>query len=227
MNKLLLVPALALGFAASTFAAPIAITSVIGGAPTGTTLVNFDEFALDNTTQSSGGVTVSFDGSAKAVSGSVEDEYAAPFLSGNNGLGFGPGGSDQADGPDATTYLSAGTGSITFDFDVEQKYLGLLWGSVDAYNTLAFYDSMGNWIQSFTGAAVTAFANGDQGASGTFRVSFNSDVFFKTVVATSSTNSFEIDNLAYSAQNQVPDAGATVVLLGLGLVGIACFRRKS
>jgi hypothetical protein len=226
MNKLALILSLAVGVASSVFAAPIEITSVVGGAPTGTTLINFDDFDLNNSTQSTNGITVSFDGSAKAVQGSVHNQYAAPFLSGNNGIGFGPGGTDQGDGPDATTYLSAGTGSITFDFDVEQKYLGLLWGSVDDYNTLAFYDAMGDLIQSFTGNDVTVFANGNQGASGTFRVSFNSDVAFKTVVASSSTNSFEIDNLAISTENQVPDSGTTLPLVGVALLGFACIRRK-
>jgi hypothetical protein len=226
MKKSSLVLFLALGFAANAFATPIEITSLIGGAPSGTTLVNFDELALNNTTQWTNGITVSFDGSAKAVSGSVHNQYAAPFLSGNNGLGFGPGGTDQGDGPDATTYLSANTGSVTFKFDVEQNYLGLLWGSVDDYNTLAFYDGTGALIQAFTGSDVTFAANGDQGASGTFRVSFYSDVLFKTVIATSTKNSFEIDNLAFSTANRVPDGGATIALLGLALLAIGYVRRN-
>lgn len=224
MKKLLLASSLALGFASGLFADNIAITSVSGGGASGSTFVNFDGFTTDNSTQWATGVQVSFGGTASAVQGSALNQYAAPFLSGNNGVGFGS--PDQADGEDQTVYLSAGTGSLTFDFTVDQKYLGLLWGSVDDYNTLSFYND-GNLLASFTGLDVTAFANGDQGASGTFYVSFNNlDGVFDQVVATSSINSFEIDNLAFDTKNRVPDSGATIALLGLGLIGLASLRRK-
>jgi hypothetical protein len=225
MKNLSLTLALTVALASSVFAAPIEITSVVGGAPSGTTLTNFDDFDLNNSTQSTNGITVSFDGSAQAVQGSVHNQYAAPFLSGSNGIGFGPGGTDQGDGPDTTTYLSAGTGSITFDFDVEQKYLGLLWGSVDDYNTLQFYDG-DELLQTYTGLDVWDSANGDRGAQGTFYVNINNlDGTFNRVVASSSTNSFEIDNMAHSTENHVPDSGTTVTLMGLALLSLAAIRR--
>jgi hypothetical protein len=225
MKSLIIYSSLVLSLVTGLSAAPISINSIQGGGASGSTFVNFDSFVLGSSTQSATGVEVDFDGTeSRAVSGSVTNKYAAPFLSGNNGVGFGPGGSDQGDGVDTTTYLSAGTGSITFTFDDYQNYLGLLWGSVDDYNTLAFYDG-DTLVDSFTGADVTAFANGDQGADGTFYVSFFSDVLFNKVIASSTTNSFEIDNIAFDVRN-VPDSGATVALLGLGLMGLALARRK-
>ena len=63
---------------------------------------------------------------------------AAPWLSGGNGAGFG-----NADGADTTTYLTSGKDGlanpgamVAMTFDSDQQYFGLLWGSVDAYNTL-------------------------------------------------------------------------------------------
>ena len=42
-------------------------------------------------------------------------------------------------GPDTTTYLTTGIGSVTLTLPGPEKYFGLLWGSVDTYNTLSFY----------------------------------------------------------------------------------------
>jgi hypothetical protein len=223
MNKFLTSTALALSLVAGLSAAPVSISSITGGGASGSTFVNFDSFALNNSTQWASGVEVSFQGPGKAVQGSLLNQYAAPFLSGNNGVGFGS--PDQPNGQDSTTYLTSGIGSITFNFSMTQNYLGLLWGSVDDYNTLAFYNDDG-LIQSFTGLDVTAVANGDQGEFGTFYVSFSSDVAFNRVVASSTTNAFEIDNVAFDTRNNVPDSGATVALLGVALIGLASLRRK-
>ena len=226
MKKLLLASSLVLSLATATFADTFTLTSINGGAATGSTLYNFDNLNLGSATQSVGGLTLGFGSSAKVVTGSVNLQYAAPYLSGSNGNGFGNPG-NQPDGIDATKYLSAGTSSITFSFDTAQKYMGLLWGSVDKYNTLEFFNG-DTLLKTYTGADVWGAANGDQGAQGTYYVNINDlDGTFTKVVASSTTNSFEIDNVALDTKNRVPDSGATVAMLGLTLIGLAALRRKA
>ena len=84
----------------------------VGGAPTGVILDNLDWLALGSAGgTSSSGITVNFFGNAQAVTGAVGGQYAAPYLSGGNGTGFGS--PNQANGADATIYATSGsTGPI-------------------------------------------------------------------------------------------------------------------
>ncbi len=208
------------------------ISGSVGGAPTGVKYVNFDNLTAGQTggltgTGSNGsvGLTVTTDG--QVAVGSVSSQYAAPFLSGGNGTGFG-----NANGIDTTPYLTTGKfptpgGSVEMDFGGDQKYLGLLWGSVDSYNTLEFFDASHVSLGTVTGSQVTASPNGDQGVSGTLYVNINTTDAFRYVKATSSSYAFEFDNVAYNDTNvSVPDGGSTCALLGLGLVGVGALRRK-
>jgi hypothetical protein len=154
---------------------------------------------------------------------------AAPVLSGGNGNGFGSSGGMQTNGTDATTYLTTGTGSVTMTFSHQQMYLGILWGSVDTYNTLTFYEN-GTSVGSITGTDVLGSnADGDQGPSGTAYVNINSSLNFNSVVATSTSNAFEFDNVAYNASNvtAAPEPSTFVVaaLGALGMIGYG-WRRK-
>jgi hypothetical protein len=227
MKKLLLASSLALVIAAGARADTFSLSAVNGGAATGSTLINFDSFTLGNSSpQSEGILSVSLSGPAAVVTGSVTNQYAAPYLSGGNGAGFGAGGGNQPDGQDTTNYLTTGVGSVTFSFSSAQKYIGLLWGSVDTYNTLEFWAG-GSLVGSYTGGDVTASANGNQGALGTYYVNINDlDGWFDKVVAKSTTNAFEIDNVSYDSRRHVPDSGASLTLLGAALVGLAMLRRK-
>jgi len=153
---------------------------------------------------------------------------AAPSLSGGNGNGFGPGGGMQANGTDATTYLTTGTGSVTMTFSNQQMYLGILWGSVDTYNTLTFYEN-GTSVGSISGTDVLgSAADGNQGPSGTAYVNINSSLNFNSVVATSTTNAFEFDNVAYNASNVIVPEPSTFVVAALGALGMIGYgwRRK-
>ena len=167
-----------------------------------------------------------------AAQGSLSGVYAAPFLSGMNSNGFGnptppPGG--QAD---TTTFLTTGTGSVTLSFTMDQKYLGLLWGSVDSYNTLTFEEVSGSTttvVGAVTGDMVINMNGGDQGVNGTAYVNINSDTAFNTVVASSTTNAFEFDNVAYNQSNVVltpePSTFVVAAVEALGMIGYG-WRRK-
>ena len=229
MKKLLLTSSLTLALATGLFANNIVPSASIGGAATGSDLFNFDALLVGSgpqTAWSTGGTSVAVSFAAPdsgVVNGASVNVFAAPFLSGGNGLGFGS--PNQPNGQDTTNYLSTGTGSVTLDFGVSLSYLGLLWGSVDDYNTIEFFNGA-DAVGSFTGVDVLGLPNGDQGPGGSVYVNFNDlEGTFTKVVLTSSTNAFEIDNVAINPVS-VPDSGATVGLVGLGLIALAAVRRK-
>ncbi|SFW25141.1 PEP-CTERM sorting domain-containing protein [Nitrosovibrio sp. Nv17] len=221
--------ALALGLGlASTGSMAALLNASVGGVPVGANIYeSFDTLSsLGGATGN--GITVLFsgDGAGVATLPNVEGQYAAPYLSNGNGTLF---GNPQPDGQDATQYLTAGIGDVTLLLDEHHQYFGLLWGSVDDYNTLSFYDG-NTFLFSYTGSDVDTLANGRQGADGTYYVNINSDTPFNKVVASSSSYAFEFDNvaLAYTPvelpQTSVPEPG-TLALLGIGLLASAIRRR--
>ncbi len=197
---------------AGTASASLIVNSSVGGAPAGADYVNFDNLALGSAGGTSGGIGVAFtSGNGAVVQGAASGFYAAPFLSGGNGALFG----DPANGTDTTRYLSTGIGTITLTLPGMEKYFGLLWGSVDGYNSLQLFDGA-SLVGTVTGTDVTASANGDQGAAGTFYVNLTSDLAFNKVELSSSQYAFELDNVAYNT-GAIPEPG-TLVLLGGGLL---------
>ncbi len=199
--------------------AGLTITASVGGAPTGVNYVNFNDLPLGSTGGVSGGVGVSFTTDGQAVQGSLTNVYAAPYLSNGNGSLFG----DPNDGPDGTTYLSTGIGSVTLTLPGQEMYIGLLWGSVDTYNTLTLYNGA-TPVGTVTGTDVTSNANGDQGMQGTYYVNINSTESFNTIVASSTQYAFEFDNLAYNA-SAVPEPSSVVLSL-LGVIGVFTYKLK-
>ncbi len=209
---------------ASTSASAAVITSSVGGVPVGANVYeNFDAIGPGGTTAS--GITVTFAGTDAGTASlpNVSGKYAAPYISGGNGTLF---GNAQADGLNGTQYLTTGIGTVTLDLGESHKYFGILWGSVDNYNALAFYagDTL---LFTYSGADVAIAANGDQGAAGTYYVNINSDTAFDRVVASSSSYAFEFDNvaLAHDPITDVPEP-ATLALFGLGAIGLAATRRR-
>jgi hypothetical protein len=224
---------------AGASASPLTWSSALGGAATGAIRENFDSL-LGNAPPVSGsltptGIEVSFAGTAGIVRGSRSGRYAAPSLSGDNGDGFGAGGTDQPDGRNTTPYLTTGSSAadrlsaITLLMPYAVSYFGLLWGSVDGYNTLSFFADE-QLVGSIGGAQVAALPNGDQGPEGTRYVNVSSTLPFNRIVATSSNWAFEFDNVAF---HQLPDPAlgvpvpAALTLFGLGLLGLGLVRRGS
>ena len=129
------------------------------------------------------GATFTESGHAGVVRGS-SSVSAAPFV--------GPG---QAD---ATNYLSIGGGGTeTITFAHEQNAFGLYWGSVNSYNTIAFYHGT-TLVASYSGADISPlFPTGSQGSfSSNGYVEFLGLGEFDKVVLASSSNAFEIDNIS-------------------------------
>jgi hypothetical protein len=213
-GAILLAAMLAAAIGATPARADLAYSAVIGGAATGAdvTDINFDGPTLPS------GISLSLSGGAGEVTGSLGGEYAAPYFSNGSGAPFGDG---PANGQDTSQYVYVPTGGqATLTFSAPQTYIGLLWGSVDNYNTLLLLNGT-TVVGELTGSDITVSADGDQGANGTYYVNIDSTLPFTSVEFESSGNSFELDDVAVSQSQQPIPEPASLALLAAALIGLA------
>jgi hypothetical protein len=115
--------------------------------------------------------------------------------------------------------------SETLNFSRPMDIFGLLWGSIDTYNSLEFLLNgvqVGAIIKGSDLAAPIA-ASGDQlGPNSNAYVTF-SNLLFDEVILSSSGNSFEFSNVAAAAPE--PSTWA-MMILGFFGVGFMAYRRK-
>jgi len=130
---------------------------------------------------------------------------------------------------DNTQYASVNSNgnsgsNITFSFNQSYNYFGILWGSVDTYNTLTFLD--GNTVVgTIIGQTIISAANlsgGNQAGSGTVYANFNSSLLFNKIIASSTGIAFEFDNIRLAA---VPLPAALPMFLA-GIMGLGAMGRR-
>lgn len=163
------------------------------------------------------GTTYNFDTSFAAISagnletGSSSGQYAAP-----NG--------------DSTQYYTVGSfitpQTATLTLGGNSNYLGLLWGSVDDYNSITLHLANGGTevISSSTQPLLNP-ANGNQGPGGTSYVNIYASDYITSIDFLSGKAAFEFDNVTVAAVPE-PATWAMMMLgfLGLGFLG---YRKSS
>ncbi len=159
-------------------------------------------------------------GTPTVVSGNVGGQYANPSGDNSNYLTISP----------TSSNVAGNTGSVTIDFAASLDYFGLHWGSVDKYNTIAFY-SNNTLVQSFTGANVpgtTASGNQTTPQDNVFVNFFantsNGETFNK-IVLSSTSPAFETDNHTYRIAT-VPESSSMVGLFVFGALGVGSFAKR-
>lgn len=222
--------------------AALTIVPILGGGPLPlVNYVNFDDIALGSNigattfntaaSASAGFVTVNSTTNAQVVTGPLAGQYAEPWVTlATQGVPFAH--TQAADGDDESQYITSGSTGSTAGAEAElvfgtlQSYFGILWGSVDDYNTLTFYNGLVS-VGTIVGTQVDAVATGDQGVLGTFYVNIDSSLPFDRVVATSTAFAFEFDDVAYGENRIIPEATTIVVWSALSLIGVMAYRRRS
>lgn len=215
MNKLLVAVSFATAFA---FQAP-ARAALITISPAGQLFNGNPAATFDGLTQTPYGQTTaagpftdggaSFSGTGLIMKNPGQDSlgfYAEPFH-------------------DTTNYLAIlGGRSETITYSGARHSFGLYWGSIDAYNTLTFYNN-GIAFLSYTGSdIVPLIANGNQADDASNRYVTFSNLTFDQVVLSSSQNSFEVDNISAG----VPELSTwLMMLIGFAGIGLVAYRRNN
>ena len=140
---------------------------------------------VTNNTVTFDGGSISFAGNAGIFHGSAPGLAAAPWT---------------PTGLETRNYFAAQpNGDITMTFTAEQKYFAINWGSVDAYNSMQFYQNNA-LVRSVTGSQIVSNPTGVQNATGSYLVNFtfNGSAGFDKVVLRSNSPAFEFNVIAYA-----------------------------
>ena len=194
-----------------------ATTMLVAGPASSAVLFSFDP---GDPSPSAGYAVIDDFDDASGITGGLNYEIKTPPADGN---GAPPANSN----PSGTPYLSVkGGGFATIDFDYAVQRFQFDWGSIDTYNTLTIYKQGGGSLVVVPGGNFPNLANGNQaspGTNGLFSVFGSAGERFTGIRLDSSTNSFEIDNLAVA----VPEPATwAMMILGFGGVGSLIRRRK-
>lgn len=204
-------------------------STFLGPYPGGTTVVTFDTVAANTPTPfaTQGFNFTGTDGAGGIVrSGSVPNQYAQPATSTTNYFVVGSQGVLPSS---ATVSTLALTDYTTFS---------LLWGSIDTFNSIQFFDNGVQVGQTFTGtdfAAPPSGPNGNTVSNDTNRYvffTFDGGQRFDTVRFNSSGVAFEMDNLAFggagNVETPVPEASTWgMMILGFAGLGFLSYRRRN
>jgi hypothetical protein len=216
MKKFLALSVGAVLFMASSAANAVVVISSSAGpnSPISGTTIDFNSNSVGTTGSFSVGST-SFGGGGVVVNGSLSNSYAAPASTGNFA-------------PDATNYMAIlANQTETISFAALQSSFGLLWGSIDGFNTIQFFDHgvAVTGVIHGDGLGVPINANGDQASPNSNRYVTFSNIVFDSVQLFSGQNSLEFDNVTTVAA--VPEASSwAMMIIGFLGVGLLAYRRR-
>lgn len=174
----------------------------------GTTVANEGQFSLV-----AGATTVDFNNATSCAT--IVTTGATYSCTGNPIAQGSQSGITAAPPNDTSKYLSVGDNPsrtpVTITFDSMLNYFGFYVGSMDDYNTIAFYNG-NTLIKSMTGTEIAqaggfGAANGSQASNYFVYVNLfattQQDQFNK-IVMSSSQNAFETDNHAFGVAKDIP-----------------------
>jgi hypothetical protein len=218
-----------LGDATMACADPLDVTTTVGGVPCVGTAIDTGALPLGTAGGTVDGATFDFSGNAAVVTGSLVNQYAAPYASGDEGSWFGGG-----NGPVTGDYLTAGDdlavggSGISVSFALPQEAFGVLWGSIDSYNSIGVYEGS-TLLGTVTQTPPMPSAPGYQGEGGSAYVEVTSSTPFDRLVFTSDGYAFEFTDFTHEAVPvpradliaAVPEPGSLAILgVGLALLGV-------
>jgi Hint domain len=112
--------------------------------------------------------------------------------------------------------------SVTISFTTTQEYFGILWGSLDSFNTLTF-NLVGGGTYTITGTQAAALiTGGSTNGSTSYYVGFSIPGGYTSVVASSTSNGFEFANIAYSTNATPPTGTPTTIAVTPTIANSLC-----